>query len=87
MFAVQNTLILMKMMHLMQANNMGVRHIPEREPRPPRTNHRTLFKCICNPILRMFGWQIVSMFIIETDEFLGYDLRRFDYDLTKCKPL
>lgn len=40
-----------------------------------RTNHRTLLKIILNPILRKFGFEIVSCFS-EQDEFLRYELRK-----------
>lgn len=37
--------------------------------------HRTWFKVIFNPILRKFGWSIVSVF--SGDKLLGYQLRRY----------
>lgn len=42
---------------------------------PTRTNHRTLLKIILNPILRKFGFEIVSCFS-EQDKFLRYELRK-----------
>lgn len=40
-----------------------------------RTNHRTWLKIILNPILRKFGFQIVSCFS-EQDKFLRYEIRK-----------
>ena len=37
--------------------------------------HRTWFKVIFNPILRKFGWSIVSVF--ENDKLLRYELRKY----------
>jgi hypothetical protein len=37
--------------------------------------HRTKLKIILNPILRKFGWSIVSCF--EGENFVGYKLRRY----------
>lgn len=39
------------------------------------TKHRTILKIILNPILRIFGWSIVSK--MEDNKFLGYDIRRY----------
>jgi hypothetical protein len=41
-------------------------------------NHRSLFKVLCNPILRCFGWQIVSIFV---------DNKINKIQLMKIKPL
>jgi hypothetical protein len=38
-------------------------------------SHKTWFKVIFNPILRKFGWSIVSVF--EGDKLLGYQLRKY----------
>jgi hypothetical protein len=40
-------------------------------------NHRPLLKVVLNPFLRVFGYQIVSIF--RGDEFVGYSL-------SKCAP-
>ena len=38
-------------------------------------SHKTWFKVIFNPILRKFGWSIVSVF--EGDKLLEYQLRKY----------
>lgn len=40
-----------------------------------RTHHKTLLKVILNPILRKFGFQIVSCF--DGNTFLKYEIRKF----------
>lgn len=37
--------------------------------------HRTLLKIIFNPILRKFGWSIVSVF--KNNKFIGYQIREY----------
>ena len=37
--------------------------------------HRTKLKIILNPILRKFGWSIVS--VMNNDIFIKYELRRY----------
>lgn len=37
--------------------------------------HRVWFKVILNPILRKFGWSIVSVF--DNDKLLGYKIRKY----------
>jgi hypothetical protein len=37
--------------------------------------HRTWFKVILNPILRMFGWSIVSCF--ENDKLVKYKIKPY----------
>jgi hypothetical protein len=37
--------------------------------------HRTKLKMILNPILRKFGWSIVS--VMNNDVFIKYKLRRY----------
>ena len=37
-------------------------------------NHRTLFKIILNPILRLFGFEIVSIF--NGNDFVNYDIHK-----------
>jgi hypothetical protein len=37
--------------------------------------HQKWFKVILNPLLRKFGWSIVSVF--KEDELLGYELRKY----------
>ena len=37
--------------------------------------HRTWFKIILNPILRKFGYSIVSVF--SGDKLIGYQLRKY----------
>ena len=55
--------------------------------------HRTWLKVMLNPILRWFGWQIVSVIDTETDKFIRYELRRYSLDVKvkqekkKYKPL
>lgn len=41
-----------------------------------RTNHRTWLKVILNPILRKFGFQIVSCFSEQDNKFLRYEVRK-----------
>lgn len=41
-----------------------------------RQNHRTWFKVIFNPILRIFGFSIVSIFD-ENDKLIEYKLRHY----------
>ena len=43
--------------------------------------HRTRLKVILNPILRWFGWQIVSVIDTETDTFIRYEFRRYSPDV------
>jgi hypothetical protein len=40
------------------------------------TQYRTLLKILLNPILRKFGWCIVSC-IDDTDKFLGYGFKPY----------
>lgn len=47
------------------------------------TTHRVWFKVIFNPILRYFGWSIVS--IVDMDKVLGYELRRYPQHCKKLK--
>ena len=37
--------------------------------------HKTLLKIICNPILRKFGYSIVSH--IENNKFIKYEIRLY----------
>lgn len=39
------------------------------------THHRVWFKVIFNPILRKFGYSIVSKF--KDDKLVGYSLKRY----------
>lgn len=39
-------------------------------------NHRTWFKVMFNPVLRLFGYHIVSVFD-DNDKLLGYRLRKY----------
>ena len=41
------------------------------------TQHRTLIKVIFNPILRIFGWSIVSVFNDDYTKFIKYEIRRY----------
>ncbi len=41
------------------------------------THHWTLLKALVNPILRRFGWVIVSVVDTETWTFIRYELRRY----------
>jgi hypothetical protein len=47
-------------------------------------NHRSLLKVICNPFLRLVGWQIASDYHYETKEMKRYVLERviprFDFN-------
>lgn len=47
------------------------------------THHWTLLKALVNPILRRFGWVIVSCIDDETQQFVRYELRRY---LENCGP-
>ena len=38
-------------------------------------NHRTLLKVILNPMLRKFGFSIVS--VLEGDKFIKYQIRKY----------
>jgi hypothetical protein len=38
--------------------------------------HRTILKLTLNPILRLFGWQIVSVFNDEDDSFIKFMLMK-----------
>lgn len=39
--------------------------------------HRTWLKVIFNPFLRKIGFVIASKIDVDTDKFMGYQLRRF----------
>ena len=51
-------------------------------------NHRSLLKVVCNPLLRLFGWQIGSLF--DGNKYTGITLCRcsrvwrnsWKYDIT-----
>jgi len=40
-------------------------------------SHRTLLKIVFNPMLRKFGFHIVSMVDTDTGVFEGYRIRRY----------
>jgi hypothetical protein len=40
-------------------------------------SHRRWFKVIFNPILRKFGWQIVTQ-IDKKENFIGYILKKYE---------
>jgi hypothetical protein len=37
--------------------------------------HRTKLKVLLNPILRIFGWSIVS--VMQDDTFIRYEIRKY----------
>ena len=41
-------------------------------------NHRSLLKVLINPIIRYFGFQIVSLYNEEINEIYGISLRKCD---------
>ena len=45
--------------------------------------HRTRLKIILNPILRRFGWSIVS--VMNNDNFIKYQLRRYPENSPRIK--
>lgn len=48
--------------------------------------HRVLFKVIFNPILRMFGWSIVSVFNADNKRFIRYELRKYPEHCEVVRP-
>ena len=40
-------------------------------------NHRIWFKILFNPILRKFGWSIVSKYCNNKNKIIGYELRKY----------